>query len=219
MRGKLFGFDGGDFSGKKTQTDLLHRALEAEGLPVLSMSFPRYSETHFGRGLRELLDGVHGDFISFPPEIASVPYAFDRLASKPLITEALGEGTHVILDRYVSANQIHQGGKFECSKERIKFLEWLDWLEFEVCGLPRPDVMVYLDVPPDVSNRLNREGTRDLAESNEMHIRASYEAAQWLMTVYSERWLHIHCVAEGNLRSREDIHAEVLDRLRTRLQF
>ncbi len=216
MRGKLFGFDGGDFSGKKTQTAMLLDALIAKEIPVVTMSFPRYTETHFGRGLRELLDGVHGDFIAFPPDIASVPYALDRLASKPAIIKALDEGVHVILDRWVSANQIHQGGKFRDAQKRINFLKWLDHLEYVVCDLPRPDIMVYLDVPPEISMKLQREGQRDLAESNVEHVCDSYAAARWLMAMEPEKWIHILCVSDGKLRSREDIHEEVLGKLKQR---
>jgi dTMP kinase len=120
-----------------------------------------------------------------------------------------------VLDRYVSANQIHQGGKITEVKERKKFLEWLENMEFGVFGLPKPDAILYLDVPIEVSEKLLEEktsfskkkyskGRRDLAESNAKHQRDARVSAL-KMIQKNNHWVKISCVERGVLLSREVI--------------
>src|SRR5690606_12245312 len=141
-------------AGKATQTALLVKRLKREGHSVRTYDFPQYEDNFFGRLIGECLAGQHGDFPTLDPYIASVLYAADRFESKAKLERWLQEGRVVVLDRYVSANQIHQGGKTLDPKKRKRFLEWLDRMEFGVFGLPRPDLVLYLDVPYEVSQRL-----------------------------------------------------------------
>jgi dTMP kinase len=129
---------------------------------------------------------------------------------------ALNTGINVVCDRYASANQVHQGGKISDEDRRREFMAWLDKLEFEIFGIPQPDVSIYLDVPPAVSEGNMSDKLRDEVEKNPDYIRNSYKSAQWLMRNYPEKWIHIKCADGDTMRTREEIHQEVLAALRLR---
>lgn len=216
MRGKLIVIDGNDGSGKATQAELLEEALVSLKKKVMQISFPRYEETFFGRELRKALDGQYGDFGSLDPRLASLLYTLDRWASKDVIHNALRAGRYVICDRYVSANQIHQGGKIKSIAKRKEFLAWLDNLEFHELGIPRPTVSIYLDVPPALSKELMSKKTRDIVENNPEYLENSHKSAQWLIRQDPERWLHVKCSRRSLMRSREEIHTEIITGLKAR---
>ncbi len=206
MKGKLIVIEGTDGSGKTTQTELLLKRLEGEGIAAESLRFPRYKENLFGGLIRECLDGYHGDFINLDPKIASVLYACDRLETMPLIKEWLSQGKVVLLDRYVSSNQVHQGGKIKDEKDRAKFLEWLGEMEYEKLGVLRPDAVLYLDVPFEASKTMieNRVGVRDIADEDFEYL-ANSKAAGIYMSTREDSWQSIECAPQGNLLSREAI--------------
>lgn len=219
-KGKLIVIDGSDGSGKATQTRLLLARLKAEGYRTKTLDFPQYEANHFGRLLGHCLAGDFGDFIAIDPHIGSVLYAADRFESRPLIERWLNAGYMVVLDRYVSANQIHQGGKIHDVKKQKEFLSWLDHMEHGVFGLPRPDRIVYLDVPVEVSQKLLsqeeqqrkkvylKKGQKDLAETNVKHLSESRENALRLVKRLN-RWERINCTAKGEMLSRERIAEKV----------
>lgn len=215
-RGKLIVIDGADGSGKATQAKLLVSALRKKGYNVKTLDFPRYEHNFFGGLIGRCLAGEYGDFIAVNPHIASVLYAADRFESKLLLEKWLKSGCIVILDRYVSANQIHQGGKIGDNKARKKFLEWLDTMEFKVFELPRPDLVLYLDVPQEISDKLlslgkqgisvnhAAKGKKDIAENHKQYLLDSRKSA--LKIVKSKNnWKKIICAPRGKLLSREAI--------------
>ncbi len=224
-RGKLIVIDGSDGSGKATQTRLILARLKAGGYRTKTLDFPQYEANHFGRLLGRCLAGDFGDFISIDPHIGSVLYAADRFESKPKIEGWLKAGNIVVLDRYVSANQIHQGGKIHDAKKQKVFLEWLDRMEHGVFGLPRPDAIVYLDVPIEISQRLLsqeeqtrkkvylKKGQKDLAETNVKHLAESRGNALRLVKKLN-MWTRIDCSKKGELLSREAIAERVWQRVK-----
>ena len=153
-KAQLIVIDGGDNVGKATQADLLMRRLISEGMSVGKMDFPRYHQNTFGHLIKESLNGEHGDFMALDPKITATLYAADRFESKKELEEWMEEGRIIILDRYVSANMLHQGAKIDNPDEREEFLQWLDHVEYEVFGMPRPDLTIYLNVPPEKSAKL-----------------------------------------------------------------
>ncbi len=213
IKGKLIVIDGTDGSGKATQLELLCKRLENENIKVKTIDFPRYKNNQLGALIRECLDGVHGDFIAYSPKIASVLYAADRYESSKDIRSWLEEGNIVLADRYVSANQIHQGGKITDEDTRKNFLKWLDDLEHGVFAIPRPDAIFYLHLPLDLSLKLIRERAEvekinaDLAESNAKHLLESQQSAIAIVRD-SNDWFRIDCATEDyqKIKSREDIH-------------
>lgn len=122
MAGKLIVIDGGDGAGKATQVSLLVKRLRDEGHKVETLDFPQYTQNHFGKLLRQCLDGKRGDFMAVDARIASTLYAADRFETKPRLEQWLQEDKIVVLDRYVSANMMHQGAKIDDPEKLEDFL-------------------------------------------------------------------------------------------------
>ena len=218
-RGKLIVIDGIDGSGKATQVKLLRERLEKEGKKVKTIDFPRYEENFFGKLIGEYLSGVYGDFIEVAPRLASVLYAADRFETSPKIQKWLKDGFTVVADRYVSANQIHQGGKIDSPIERKKFLAYLDEMEYEVFKIPRPDLVIYLDVPFEVSQywlkkkvaqrkKKYLKGRRDVAEDNLIHLKNSRNSALALHKS-NKNWEKVSCCQGMICLSPEQVHEQV----------
>lgn len=222
-KGKLIVIDGTDGSGKATQVARLKDRLREEGQEVESIDFPRYYDNFFGKFIGECLKGDHGDWIGLDPKIASTMYAADRFESSKEIRGWVEQGKTVILDRYVSSNQIHQGGKIDDPEARKEFMQWLDTLEHGVFGIPRPDLIIFLNVPIRVTQSLLKEksatdrkkyleGTGDQAEDNPEHLEASKQAGLKLISE-NNNWVQIDCAPDGDMRSIEDIHEEIYGQL------
>ena len=145
-QGKLIVIDGTDGSGKSTQIALLVNHLKKEGQKVQVVDFPEYYNNFFGKFIGHCLTEQYYNFVRVHPKIASVLYAADRFESKDKIENWLKKGYIVIADRYVSANQIHQGGKIANIKKRKAFIKWLDEMEYGVFKIPRPNVVFYLNL-------------------------------------------------------------------------
>lgn len=210
-KGKLIVIDGSDGVGKATQTRLLVSRLRKEGARVETLDFPQYKKNFFGRFLKECLTGKFGDFIAVDPHIASVVYAADRFESKEKIEQWLAQGKVVILDRYVSANQLHQGGKIKNTKVRKAFLSWLDTMEHGVFKLPRPDGIIYLNLPTRLSLKLiGKRNKKDLAEKNVRYLTNARLSALKLIKT-SARWRKIECATDQGILPREIVHGRVYD--------
>jgi len=224
-KGKLFVIEGTDASGKATQTDSLVERCKREGIPIHPMSFPRYN-TPTGRIIagpylgkpesgqsyfEEGADAVH-------PEIASLFFAADRRAAREEMFKILGSGTNLVLDRYISSNMAHQGGKIEDPNERKNFFEFLDTLEHGLLKLPRPDKTVLLYVPVERTKELIRKrGSSDGHESSEHHLTRSEIAYRQLVSMYGGNWRIVECVKGNEMRTREDIHEEVFGHFKSLL--
>ncbi len=222
MKGKLIVIDGIDGVGKATQTELLVQRLKKEGCRVKRIDFPRYYDNFFGEFIGECLRGDYGNFLDVPPRIASVLYAADRWESSKQIQRWLSQGFVVVSDRYVSSNQIHQGGKITDPKERTAFLEWLDRMEHDVFEIPRPDVIIYLNLPTKLSQELLAKATsdkeslkkrylkgrKDLAETNIEHLEESKENALKIVKK-NNTWKKINCARGEKVMPPEVIHEKV----------
>lgn len=210
MRGKLIVIDGSDGVGKATQTKLLVNRLRKDGVSVETLDFPQYRKNFFGRFLKKCLAGKFGDFIAIDPHVASIIYAADRFESKTKIERWLAGGKIVILDRYVSANQLHQGGKIKNTNTRKEFLSWLDKMEHAVFKLPRPDGIIYLNLPTRLSLKLiGKRDKKDLAEKNVRYLTNARLSALKLIKT-SAQWIKIEC-ATGRVLPREVIHERVYE--------
>ncbi|MEK7621942.1 MAG: dTMP kinase [Patescibacteria group bacterium] len=219
-KGKLIVIDGIDGSGKATQVKLLAEKFKQLKIPVKTIDFPRYEDNFFGKLIGEYLSGLYGDFIQTDPRVASVLYAADRFESSQQIKDWLEQGFLVIADRYVSANQIHQGGKIKNNKQRKTFLAWLDKMEYEVFKIPRPDLIIYLDVPFEVSREWLKQkiakrkkkylkGRKDVAEDNLLHLKNSRLSALSLVE-NNKNWFRIECCRGMACLSPEQVHGLVL---------
>ena len=219
-KGKFIVIEGTDGSGKTTQTEALIRRFKKEGIDSESIRFPQYEKNLFGSLLRECLDGKHGDFISIDPKIASVLYACDRFETISKIKNWLDLGKVVIADRYASSNQIHQGGKIKDERERAKFLDWLSAVEYDTLGVIKPDAVIYLDVPLEISQELilNRAGVKDSADSNFEYLKNSKEAGKYMLT-REKFWEGVNCAPKGKLLSIDEIAELVWKKVSEVLKF
>jgi len=215
MSGKLIVFEGTDGSGKSTQFAMLCKALEERGAEFQKLVFPQYSEP--SSALIRMYLG--GEFGSKPSDVnayaASAFYAVDRYASyKKVWGEYYEQGGLILSDRYTTSNAVHQASKVADS-EREEFFRWLTEFENDRLGLPRPAKVFWLDMPIEraVANLRGREAatntTADIHEVDTGYLETCYTTAKQAAAYYG--WLRIACEDEqGNLRTPEDIHREIL---------
>lgn len=209
MKGTLIVIEGGDASGKAEQTAALRRRLEADGHRVETLDFPHY-ENIVGGLIGECLRGERGDFMALDSRVVSVLFGADRYESKAIFGKWLEEETVVILDRYTSANMLHQGAKIADESERKETVKWIYHLEHEIFGLPLPDAVFYLAVPAEIRAELQKkEGKKaDKAEINLEHQKQVDERADSIFGIYKNT-KKIECMRDGQLRTVEDIGEEI----------
>lgn len=209
MKGMLIVFEGIDGSGKATQAALLEQELRTEGRNVLHISFPDY-KSESSALVRMYLSGDFGaDPSSVNPYAASLFFAMDRFASFRMHWKSFYEkGGIVIADRYTTSNMVHQMTKYDSEEERKAFLNWLEDMEYEKLELPRPDVVILLDMPLQQSEELVRKraeagGSMDIHEQHIEYLRRCHDAYQMLAARYG--WTRISCVKDNALLTPETI--------------
>ncbi len=215
-RGTLIAIEGIDGSGKRTQVELLEKALATRGYSTYSTGFPQY-DSWFGKMIGKFLDGEFGPLEAVDPHFTAMLYAGDRFEAKPRLEAALGEGRIVLADRYIGSNLAHQVARAPAEK-RFEFLSWIGHLEYTIYGLPRENLILYLRVPPlHAQNLIARKTARsytaakqDLQESSLGHL----EDAAEMYDMLSRRspWATIQCfdAARNAMRLPEEIAEEVL---------
>lgn len=212
--GKLIVIEGLDGSGKSTQLDLLYKNLKHHGIDCKSVSFPDYDNP--SSTLVKMYLG--GDFGKKPGDVnafaASVFYTVDRYASfKANWGEYYSDGGTVVAGRYTTSNAIHQASKLPES-EWENFLSWLYDFEYSKIGIPKPDKVIFLDMPVEVSQKLltkRYEGDnskKDIHESDTEYLDRCRKAA--VFTAKYSGWETIPCSEDGEARSIEDISKDVL---------
>lgn len=216
MPGKLIVIDGVDSSGKETQTKLLREYLSSRGYGVESVSFPNYDRPYCSAVKMYLA----GDFGTHPQDVnpyaASTFYAVDRFASyKENWGKLLAGGTHVLADRYTTSNAIHQGSKLK-GAARKEFFDWLYDFEYGKMGLPKPHLVIFLDMPPKMAIQLMKERRnkatggqeKDIHERDAQYLYDCYDGAIEACSHYG--WKRVCSLDEqGNLRTIEQIHEEI----------
>ena len=222
MKGKLFVIEGLDGSGKGTQTRALFEALQAQGLPVRRLSFPNY-ESDSSALVKMYLRGEFGEKPGdVNPYAASSFYAVDRYAGfKADWGKFYADGGILVADRYTTSNAVHQCSKLP-QDQWDAFNQWLFQYEFELLGMPAPDAVIYLAVDPAVSQKLmtgryhGDESKKDIHEKDVSYLDASRLAAEHCAKTLG--WVTVQCVKDGAMRTVEDIHAQVLDIVRQKLE-
>lgn len=228
-KGKLIVIDGTDGSGKATQVKYLTDHLKKEGYKVKVVDFPEYYKNFFGKFVGHCLSEQYYNWIGVHPKIASVMYAADRWESSKEMRDWLKKGYIIIANRYVSANQIHQGGKIKSAKKRADFMEWLDKMEYEVFGIPRPDLTIYLSLPIKIvlellkereSSKMKREylkKKKDVHESDTDFLINSRKSALKLVDE-NKNFVKIECSEKGKILSREKVHELVYDEVKKNIK-
>ena len=212
-KGKFIVIDGTDGSGKATQTELLMKKLKKDGHQVKVFDFPQYGKKSAGL-VEEYLNGKYGSAQEVGPYRASIFYACDRYDASFKIKKYLEEGKIVISNRYVTANMGHQGGKIKSSKERKNYFKWLYNLEYEIFGIPKPDLSIILHVDAEIAQKLvdNKEKRsyikgskkRDLHENDLKHLRDA-EKIYLEMAKTFQNFSLIKCTENKNIMTRGEI--------------
>ncbi len=182
----LIVIEGPDKAGKSTQTQMLSDKLGKEGYSVATMAFPDYS-TRIGEEIRAFLHGEK----DYPVEVRHMLLSANRWEKRAEIEKMLKEKDVVILNRYYQSNLVY--GVASGLK-----LEWLQALDV---GLPKEDIVMVLDVTPEVSiKRMQSKG--DVFEMNDEMMGEVSRLYRELAGKYG--WILVN----GD-RSKEDVHKEI----------
>lgn len=216
--GKLIAIDGLDGSGKSTQCELLFSELTSQGKNVRLVSFPRYDSVG-STFVRLYLDGKLGaDPSDTNPYAASTFYAVDRYFSYRTEWEEFYKepDSVIIAARYTTANAVHQLSKLE-RDDWDDFLDWLFDFEYNKLGLPKPDLVLYLEMKPEISQELikrrNAEtgGHSDIHEASAEYLNACYKAA--LYSSDKMGWERIQCYDGKDPLSIDEIQAKIMEKV------
>lgn len=218
MKGKLIVLEGTDGAGKATQTRIMAQRMEREGISSRTVDFPRYGSP-FAAPVERYLQGdlgkKPGDVSAYA---ASVLYAVDRFASfKEDWGKAYESGTLILSNRYTTSNAVHQAPKLP-EAERWEYLDWLFDLEYCRLALPKPDLVIYLDLPTEISARMlekRRQASHTQADIHEQdgdYLRACRDASREIVKRLG--WRRVDCSRNGEVRTPEDIHDELWELVR-----
>lgn len=217
--GKLIVIEGTDCSGKETQSKLLVKKLLEKGYKVKHYAFPMY-DTPTGKiiggpylGKPEIGDSYFDEGpAQVDPYISCLYYAADRKYNFKEIESYLDDDYFVILDRYTTSNMGHQGGKIKDKDERFHMYQWIDKLEYWLLKLPKPDQTIFLHLPYQYSCELRKN--REFLDGNEKgveHLKNAEEAYVELSELYN--WDRIECIENDRLKTIEEIHQEIMNRI------
>ncbi len=218
MHGHIIILEGLDGCGKSTQLELLRTCFPA----CRFLTFPNYSSPS-GEIITEYLGGR----ITDPDPLhsacsASTFYAADRYISyrKDWIVD-YAAGRSIISARYTTSNAIYQMTKLPPAAWE-DYCRWLYDLEYVRLGIPAPDVVLFLDVPVEVSQSLldaryaGSTQHKDIHEADPDYLRRCREAALYAASHDPHaRWEMIQCCRDGAMRPPEEIHAELAAQIRS----
>lgn len=221
--GILIAIDGVDASGKQTQSELVFKKLKEQGFSTRLISFPDYASDSSAL-VKMYLNGEFGDK---PEDVnayaASTFFAADRFASfRRDWKKDYNNGVIIIADRYVQSNMIHQASKLS-GDEKDKFISWLYELEYNIYGLPKPDITVFLDMPPEAgiklmqsrANKIDNSSQKDIHERNRDYLYESYNNAVSISDSFG--WSRVSCVCGSEIRSVDDINTEIMSIIKEHL--
>jgi dTMP kinase len=217
--GKLIVIEGTDGSGKGTQLQLLLNYLNKKQTSYASFDFPQYGKTFFGDFAGRFLNGEFGHFSRINPYLASFPYAADRWQVKDQLWKAIYDKKLVICNRY-TPSVVYQAAKIKPT-QREKFLKWAETLEYEVFGIPKPDLVFFLYVPlifaqiliakKNKRSYLNGK-SKDQYEKDTNYLK-KVENMYLAMVKDNKSWVKIDCIENDKILPPEIIHQKILDKL------
>ncbi len=218
--GKIIVIEGCDCSGKETQSKLLEKEFQKRNIKCIRFEFPNY-DSPTGRiiggpylGKKEISSSYFEETsVNVDPYISCLYYAADRKYNIKKIEDYLDKGYYVIIDRYTTSNMAHQGGKILDDDERFNMYQWIDKLEYWLLRLPKPDYTIFLHMPYQYAELLkkNRKYLDDNEQSEE-YLKNSEHAYIELSELYN--WDKVECVADGEIKSIEEIQIEIINILK-----
>jgi dTMP kinase len=214
--GKFIAIEGGDGSGKATQSKLLFEYLSSQGKNVRMTSFPRYGEAS-AYYVERYLNGDYGEAADVPADLAALAYALDRFAAKAELTNFLQEPEAILIaDRYMASNLAHQGTKIDDTESRKEFYERTIKTEYDILGIPRPNKNIVLVVPTDIAQtNVDKKETRsytalkrDIHEKDATHLDKAKMNYEELCSIYPEEFQSITCTDDqGTMRSIDEVQS------------
>lgn len=216
--GIFIAIEGGDGSGKKTQAELLVKYLrDLLNKNVLTIAFPQHGlfSSYYAD---QYLNGHYGGINDVHADLASLAYAFDRFAAASKIRSVIDDPNGVVVaDRYVASNLAHQGSKLADDNERHDYYQRMMKTEYEVLGIPRPDLNIVLLVPSNIAQenidkKDKRDYTdmkRDIHEDDAGHLdrtKANYEE---LTRLFPNEFKAVGCIQDGTMRPIEAIQTDI----------
>lgn len=215
MKGKLIVIEGLDGSGKATQTSLLYKYLKNKNEKVLKVSFPDYNQESSAL-VKMYLNSEFGNDPDIVNAYAAASFfSVDRYASfVKFWKDKYESGFTIIADRYTTSNAIYQMSKLE-SRYWDEYLNWLYDYEYNKLLLPKPDLVIYLDMPIEISQKLmsvrynGNENKKDIHESNLPFLKMCRETALYSSEKWG--WKKIKCFTDSGSKSVEEIHREIVE--------
>ena len=215
-KGKLIVIEGTDSSGKETQTKKLFEKLQSLNKNVKKISFPNY-ESPACEPVKMYLAGNFGtDAEKLNPYPISTMYAIDRYASFKMEWGKFYRNDGIIItDRYTTSNMVHQASKILDKDQKIEYLSWLEDLEYNKMELPKPDMVIFLNMPTDMAiklmenreNKITGEKAKDIHENNAHYLKESHKNACEIANRYD--WKEIKCVENNRLKTIDEIAEEI----------
>lgn len=210
MKGKIIVFEGTDGSGKATQKNKLCDYFRTNGIDFKEVAFPRYAEESSAL-VRMYLGGEFGSKpTDVPAKTSSVFFAVDRYASYHKDWKDFYEnGGIIVCDRYTTSNAVHQTPKLP-ENEWWDFTDWLFDFEYNLMGIPKPDIVFFLDMPAEYTFKLieHRQGNDgDIHEQDHEYLKRCRQCALKLCDRYG--WQTIHCIKDNEIRKIDDISMEI----------
>ncbi len=215
MQGKIIVIEGLDGCGKSTQLELLKERFT----DCRFITFPNY-DSPGGELVTQYLHGeFHEENVKRSAFSASAFYAVDRYASFKKDWESdYASGKTIISARYTTSNAFYQMTKLERSQWE-DYCAWLYDFEYEKLGIPRPDAVIFLDVPIEVSQRLltgrygGNEEKKDIHEADVEYLKKCREAAMYACEhrPAGEEWHIIRCCENDEMRTIAEIQAELAE--------
>ena len=210
--------EGIDGTGKTTQTALLIERLKKKGYQTANLDFPQYNKSLFGKMVARYLKGEFGNSNEVNPYFSSLLYALDRYEAKLKLLQWLKEKKIVILNRYVTANLIHQSIKVAV-KKRAAFIRWIERTEYQILGLPKPNLVVYLSLPYTLACALieKRGNAKDIHEADKAHLK--HAALQGMRLAKKKKnWHTIQCSKGEKILSKKEIGEQIWRLVRSNLK-
>lgn len=214
---KFIVIEGTDCSGKETQSKLLVKSLTNQNKKAVYLTFPNYNSPT-GKiiggpylGKEEICKSYFKEGASHvDAKVASLYFAADRYYNLQQIIDYLNKDYIVIMDRYVSSNMAHQGGKIKDKEKRYEMYQWLEKLEYELLGLIKPDITIFLHMPSEYTKDLKKNRiSLDEHEKDEEHLKQAELAYLELKDKYN--FITIDCVENNKIKTIEEIHNEILN--------
>lgn len=224
--GKFIVIEGADATGKATQVKLLNNYLHSMNFGVKVLDFPRYYDNFWGKMVGAYLRGKYGKLYENNPYLSTLPYILDQSDARYMIRYALKKGHFVISNRYITSN-IHQCAKLPYY-DHDEYMRWLEEASYTKLKAVKPDIVIILNIPTNISSTLNTQKTKraylngeneDIAEKDQTH---QEEARKEFVRQASRRdnAVLLNCTNPSKkLKTPNEIHIEIIDILNQRGTF